>query len=387
MKYKEIIISVLTLTVARLFINMTRRFPYPFLPEISRQVSVPLNEVQNVMAVNAGVGIASPLFGPLSERYGRKKVMMGALAWIGIAGVFGAAAPSFWVFAATMIAFGIGKMIFDPAMQAYIGDRVPYQRRALAIGTTELSWALSLIVIAPIAGFLLGNFGLQAVLLVLAGLSVIALILVALLLPPDAATHSVSTLVTPLSAWPILRRNPAALGALLYSLLLVMANEIFFINYGVWMESTFDLDLVALGGVSGVIALAEVIGEFAVIGLADRFGKRRLALIGASIAAITYLALPQLSFSLAAALVGLFILFLFIEIAIVSSVAFFTEVLPDARSVMMSSNVGAHSSGRLLGALIGGQLYGLTGSIPLIGLVATLIGLGAFGMMWRYVHE
>src|SRR5690349_9998019 len=86
------------LTFARLIVNMTRRFPYPFLPEISRQLSVPLESVQNVMAIQAGVGIGSPLLGPIGERYGRKRVMMGTLIGMVLASIFGAISSSFAIF-------------------------------------------------------------------------------------------------------------------------------------------------------------------------------------------------------------------------------------------------------------------------------------------------
>ena len=47
---KSNVTELATLTFARLIINMTRRFPYAFLPEISRQLGVSLDSVQNVMA-------------------------------------------------------------------------------------------------------------------------------------------------------------------------------------------------------------------------------------------------------------------------------------------------------------------------------------------------
>ncbi|NJL56687.1 hypothetical protein HC928_17130, partial [bacterium] len=43
----------------------------------------------------------------------------------------------------------------------------------------------------------------------------------------------------------VLRRSPAALGALAHALLLAAANELFFINYGAWMDLSFNLALAA----------------------------------------------------------------------------------------------------------------------------------------------
>jgi len=382
------IVFIVALTVSRLIMNMTRRFAYPFASQIAAQLGVPLAAIQNVIAVQAGVGIASPMFGPLSERYGRKWVMVGALLVMAIVSAAGALLPRFWVFAVLMLTFGVSKMIFDPALLAYVGDRIPYNRRALAVGTTELSWAGSLFVIAPLAGFLLqGGYGVQAVFAAFAGLALIGVLLIAIFIPADRPEHHEVKIVTPLDAWRILRSSPVALAALAYSFLLVTAHELMFINYSPWMEASFRITTSELGVVTTVIAAAEVLGEFIIIGFADRLGKRRMALGGALLAALGYVVLPTLAFSLVATMVGLFLIFLFIEIAIVASIPMFTEILPHSRAVMMSSNVSLHSLGRLTGAAVGSLLLRQTGSFGVVCLIATGIGLAAFAMMWRFVHE
>jgi MFS transporter, DHA1 family, inner membrane transport protein len=386
--HKALITSLLVLTVTRLIINMTRRFAYPFAPAIGRQLDVPLTSVQCVMALQSGAGISSPFFGTLSERFGRKRVMLGALTLITLAALFGALLPQFWVFAWVMITLGAGNMIFLPTMQAYLGDRVPYRRRALAIGTTELSWAGSLVIIAPLAGFLLETSGLQLVFAVMAAACFGALLLVWSFIPPDPpATTNLPRATNPLLAFRILSRSRAGLGAVGFTLLHTMANEIFFINYGVFMELSFALVLASLGAATTVIAAAEVCGEFVVIGLADRFGKRRLALLGVAVSSISYLILPLLTFHLGAGLAGLFVMFFCVEMAIVSSISLFTEIMPDARAVMMSGNVGASALGRVTGAGLGGLLYALTGNFIIIGVITMGIGLLAVFMMWRFVQE
>ncbi len=380
--------SVYTLTFSRLIINITRRFPYPFVAAIARRLGVSPGSVQSVLAVQAGVGVTSPVFGTLSERYGHKRVIIGVLLMMTLVSVLGVLLPQFWIFALVIVAYGVGKMIFDPAMQAYIGEHIPYTRRAQAIGITELSWAGAMIVAAPVAGFLLEASGLQAIFALLTVALFIATIVTMRYLPPDESPGRQSTNpINPLAAWRIIRQSPAGMGAMAYSLLLVAANEIFFINYSIWMEESFDLVLTALGTVTVVIAIAEITGESIVIGVADRFGKRRVALLGAICSSLSYLMLPYLSFSLPVTLAGLFVMFISVELAIVSSIPMFTEILPDSRAVMMSGNVGAHSLGRMIGAGLGGFLYATTHNFQLMGGVAAVIGLGAAVILWRMVQE
>jgi predicted MFS family arabinose efflux permease len=409
-KQRALTVAVVTLMLARLVINMTRRFPYAFLPTISRQLGVPLSTVQNVMALQAGAGGASPIFGPISERYGRKRVVLGTLALMIAASVLGVANQDFQIFAGVMIAFGIVKMIFDPTIQAYLGDRIPYHRRGVAMGFVELSWAGSLLIAAPIAGILLGfsepvfpaaafqldflpdlfvtSNGLQAVFILLTLLSILTLIAILVLIPADhPSADNRLRLITPIDTLRIMRSNPAAIGAVGSTLLLSIANEIFFINYGAWLEDSFDLILAAIGTVTIAIAAAEVIGEVTVITIADRIGKRRLALISGFISSLCYVLIPFLDFSLPLAIAAIFVMFLFVEITIVAGIPLFSEILPESRAVMMSGVIGAASVGRLLGALIGGFILALTGSFVIMGIAATIIGLISWVMLWQLVPE
>jgi predicted MFS family arabinose efflux permease len=407
-------VTVISVTLARLVVNMTRRFPYPFIGGIARQLNVPLNSVQNLMAAQGGVGLSSPLFGPFSERYGRKRVMLACLFVMAVASGLAALVPGLWVFALVMVVFGLGKAVFDPAMQAYLGDRIPYRRRGLALGVTELSWALALIIIAPVAGFLLAtsaappmtaayltvaniepfpgllsrSSGLQLVMLLLAVLCVAAFVLVAVFVPADRPDKdSESKIINPVKALNVIRKDPVALGAVAYIILLTGANEIFFINYSVWMESTFDLVLAALGAVTTIIAVSEVGGEVIIIALSDRLGKKRLALVGALISGVSYFLVPALATTLDSALVGLFIMFLAVEVAIVGSIPLFTEILPDARAIMMSGITAGGAGGRLLGAVIGGALLSISGDFVLIGAVATAAGISAFVVLLLLIPE
>jgi predicted MFS family arabinose efflux permease len=376
------------LTLARLSVNITRRFTQPFIPSLSRDLLVPESYVQNAVALQAGIGVSSPLFGPLSERFGRKRVMMGALLLMaGGAGV-GALVPQFGVYLVVMLIFGAGKMIFDPAMQAYIGDRVPYERRGMALGIVELAWAGALIV-SPIIGWMLVVGSLRLVMVGLMVSLLLALVLVFVVMPMDrpargSTAHRQAMRLS--GAIELLRQNRAAQAALVYGLAIAIANDIFYINYGTFMERSFGLLPTEIGIATTVIAVAEVLGEFLVIGAADRFGKRRLAVISALVASVTYLALPTLGVTLPIALVGLFILFVAVETSIVAAIPIYSEVLPEARSVMLSASLGAASLGRLIGALVGTALFASTESFMILGITSLVIGLMGTGLMWRFVR-
>lgn len=372
-------------TFARLAPNMGRRVLYPFVPALSRLLGVSVNDVQTVIALQGGMGLFSPVVAPLTSRYGRKRVMLGALGLFIFAGTMGAIIGTFWAIALTFLMLGASKMLYDPAFQAYLSDKIPYEKRAQAFGITELSWAGALIIGAPLGGLLLENVGLSAVFVMMLLFAIIGFLLVAFLLPSDTPDKSNGER-KPIH-WRALLEHPQALGALLFVMLIIIANEMFFINYGLWMESNFDLSLGSLGAVTVVIALAEIFGESSVIALGDKFGKKRMALLGAGLCVVCHVILPMLTFSLPIALVGLFIFFFAFEIAIVSLIPILSEILPTERALMLSASTSASAIGRMGGAWLGGILYALLGSLNTLSIITMVIGFGAVFVLWRSVHE
>ena len=385
---KRLVWSILAIVFGRLVINVSRRFPYPFVSAIGATFSVSADSIQNVIALTNGAGLASPVLGTIFAHYGRKAVMVGVLVMMSGMSLLSALFANYGVFVVVMFALGVGKIIYDPTIQAYFGDTIHFTRRARVMGFAELSWALSLLIAAPVAGFLLDASSLQAVFLFLAillGAGALAIWLVVESDQEPGHEHPIRV-INPLTAMRAVSAHGPAVAALLYSLCLTLAHEIFFINYGLWMEDSFGLLLTALGAITIVIAVAEVIGEFIVISVADRFGTKPTSMVGMLVAAICFFIIPHLSFSLPLAMFGIFIMFICIETAIVSALPLFTEIMPQSRAVMMSANMGAHSLGRVTGAALGALVYKFSdGNFLLIGVVAGLIGLVGFVVMQRYV--
>ncbi len=384
----KVIRSIFAIFLARLAINVTRRFPYPFVSPIGEAFGVSAVNIQNVIGLTNGAGLLSPLFGTVSERYGKKTVMIGALLMMTGLSVLGAIFADYGVFVVVMFGFVVGKIIYDPTFQAYIGDVIHFSRRARVMGIAELSWALSLVIAAPVAGFLLDVSALQAIFAFLAVLLGTSAFVFWLLVEPidQKIRHRRLRILSPLSAIRIVSAHPPAVFALFFTICLTASHEIFYINYGLWMEDSFGLILTALGAVTIVIALAEVIGEFIVITLADRYGAKRTSMCGMLTAAICFLIIPNLSFSLPVAMFGIFVMFICVETAIVSALPLFSEILPESRAIMMSANVGAHSLGRMAGAALGALIYNFSaGNFLLIGLVAGGLGILAFLVMLRFI--
>jgi predicted MFS family arabinose efflux permease len=387
-----------TILLSRTTINSSFRVVYPFLPAISRGLGVPLTAVSLLLTLRALAGLSSPLFGPLSDRYGRRSLMLAGLGMLAVATALMAGWPIYGVAVVAFVLIGLSKTTYDPAMQAYLGDAVPYHRRGRVMGLTELSWAAAWLVGVPAAGFLIERAGWQAPFIALTLLALVGL-LFTWRLPPDRlhwASPTVSRSMGPLAP-PLglssgrrlaaeLRHNRSAWLGMVVGLLFMFAIENVFVVYGAWMEETFSLSVGALGLASGVIGIAEVMGEGASAGLVDRLGKKRAVLGGLLLNAGAYLLLPLLSGNLASALVGLFVLFMAFEFSIVSSIPLISELAPGARGTLMALNVAALSVGRMAGSLTATPLW-LRGGLTLNGVVSCGAALAAFALLFLFVSE
>jgi len=369
-------------TLNRFLFNTARRFPYPFAPALSRGLDVPLTAITSLIAINLATGMLSPIFGPLSDRWGYRLMMLASLGMLALGMLAAGFLPFYGVIMLALFLAGLGKSIFDPALQAYLGKIVPYQRRGLVMGVIEFGWSGSSLVGLPLVGLLIDRVGWQSPFFVLGGLTLLGMVALAIFIPAEgrpAASTAVSLSFG--RAWAEIRGNRAALGLLGFSFLIGLANDNLYVVYGAWLEDAFSLGVVALGAASSVIGLAELIGEGLTASIADRLGLKRSIMAGFTLSTLSYLLLPLFGHTLPLALAGLFVVFLSFEFAIVTTISLATEVLPGARATMMSSFMATMGLGRVIGALAGGSIW-LAGGLITVSLVSALTTALALGCLW-----
>lgn len=370
-------------TLCRVVFNTSRRFVYPFAPALSRGLGVPLPAVTSLIAVNQFTGILGPFFAPLGDRWGYRIMLLIGLGLLSVGMLAGGFLPFYGVVLIALFMAGLGKNIFDPAIQAYVGDRVPYARRGLVIGIMEISWAGSALVGIPLMGLVIEHMGWRAPFFILGGLGLIGLAVLGALIPAKSGRQKgYNTPVTPLAAWRQLAGNRTALGVLGFAFFIGTANDNFFVVYGAWLEGGFGLSLVALGMATTIIGVAELLGEGLTAFLSDRIGLRRSAIIGLVLSGLSYLLLPWCGSTLAMALVSLFIIFVTVEFTIVTSLSICTEVLPGVRATMMSGYVAAAGIGRVVGALLGGPVWLIGGIEATAAVSAAITAMGLISLVW-----
>ncbi|MCP4427175.1 MAG: MFS transporter [Chloroflexi bacterium] len=377
-------IQLAVISLARLLVNTGLRLAYPFAPALARGLGVELTAVYRLIAIRNFSGFTGPLFGPLSGRYGRRAVMVGAVVFFSGGAALVALWPAYWPLGAALIIISLSKVAYDPAMQSYIGDIVPYAKRGQAIAATEYSWAGALLIGGPAVSLAIQRWGWQAPFVGLAILGVVAAVVLRRTLPPATSRRQQTADLREI--WRVVRRHPVIWAAAAFTTLAMAANENLFIVYGDWMETSFGLALTSLGLASGVIGGAEMSGEIFVGWAVDRFGKRPIIIAGGLLNAAVFAAIPFISVTLTSALATLFVLFFTYEITVVGSVPLLTEIVPHDRGVVMSINVAAFALGRALGALIGPFIASRAGFMG-NGLTAAGLMLAAVFILALWVKE
>jgi len=324
---RQLVWLVGTATLSRLFLNTARRFVYPFAPVLSRGLGVPITAITSLIALNQAAGLLSPLFGPLGDRWGYRLMMISGLGMLAVGMIATGLFPIYSTLALAVLLAGLGKSLYDPALQAYIGENVAYRRRGLVMGIIEFSWAGSTLVGIPLIGLLIARAGWQSPFLILGGLAVAGVIGLSLIFPKSSQRPAAQR-PGYAEAWQLLRGNRAVIGALGFSFFMAIANDNLFVSYGLWLESSFALTVVALGTATTVIGLAELAGESLTATIADRLGLKWSVLTGLTLLVFSYALLPLLGQSLALGLTGLFLVFICFEFTIVTSFPLFTELVP-----------------------------------------------------------
>ena len=202
----------------------------------------------------------------------------------------------------------VGKYMFDPAMQAYFGDRIPYEQRGTALAVTEMAWSMAFIAGVPAVGFLINSFGWSAPFPIFAVLGLLIFFIIWRIVPGEDPHHELTT--NSRDGYRAIFTSIPAIAGISIALWASAANEMVNIIFGVWLEDSFGLKIIALAGASAVIGISELSGEGLVALTTDKLGKPlalTIGLVGNTLASIL---LPFIGQTQTGALIGLFLFYI-----------------------------------------------------------------------------
>ena len=312
-----------------------------------------------------GMFFATPVWGRLSDRFGRKPIMVISLAGAVLGYLVLGFASAVWMVAVSRLFSGLMAGNLSVA-QAYVADVTSEDNRAKAMGMLGAAFGLSFILGPMLGGWLAGdsfeNANLQLPAMVSAGLSLSALLVVLFFmresLPAGASGERPVQSPRALLSWIMASRALCLLllAALIYNLAAGFTESIF----PIWADATNiahgPRDLVPVLFVAGV---AMVVVQGGLIGpLTRAFGERWLVRIGSILFAVSALLLTvagdaSSTLAVSAVLVGQAIGAALVLTSMQSLTS--KEAGPDNRGAVM----GLYSAMGTLGRAVG---TGLTGT-------------------------
>lgn len=360
----------------------------PILPDYLKQFNAAGTAAGYLVAAfGAAQFLFSPIGGRLSDKYGRKKMILGGLFFTVISDfIFAISHELILLYIARFIG-GIGLGIMVPSVLAYVADMTTSENRAKGMGYISAAMNLGM-VLGPGIGGIIAEYGIRIPYFCAAFLGFIATILTFILpetLPKEKRiVHKVE------------EKQESILKSLLLSfkapyfryLLIILVMTFGLVNY----ETVFSLFVEHKYGftsreISILITLGAAIGIIVQIGLIHkvikRFGEEKVIKFSLFMTAI--------------ALIMMLVKINFIYLIITSSIFFaFNSLLRPTVNTLLSKEAGDqqgfvsglnntyNSMGNIIGPIMAGTLFDVNINLPYI--MGAFILLGTIGLA-RKTHK
>lgn len=362
----------------------------PILPAIREQLGMP-EHLMGLLVTSYAVmlGLTAILIGPISDRIGRRRVMLIGTLSMALALFAHALVDTFTqLFIARAVA-GVAGGILSGSVVSYIGDVFPPTRRGWANGWVMSGTATGQIIGIPVGTLIADSISFRAPFLMFGAFMLITWLMVGrYLVQPDVRRDRTPiTLAMILGKYAGLLREPAIRNATFAFFMMFISVGVFVTYFPTWLRMEFGVDgtyiasLFLVGGVANVLTGPRM-GK-----LSDRIGRRRLILFSAC---VTGLFVISTTFLVTQAWVAYPLLFTFMMLVAMRVSPFQTLlselVDDDRRGTLMSFSAALGQAGLGTGGAIAGFSYASYGYLSNTVIGALAILTTGF-VIWKFVPE
>ena len=262
-------------------------YSQPLLPDLARGLQASEGAIGAVpMLTQLGYAAGILLLAPLGDRYDRRRVMLVKAGLLALALLASALAPGMAVLLAASLFVGLTATLAQDFVPAAV-SLAPEHQRGKAVGAVMTGLLLGILLSRVVSGLVTQALGWRAMF----GLAAASLVLLAVAVYwrvpsfPAATRLGYGQLLRSMAG--LWRQHSPLRRAALAQGLLGLGFSAFWSTLAVMLHARFDLG----SGAAGAFGLAGAAGALAapLAGrLADRHGPRRVAVLGASVAALAY---------------------------------------------------------------------------------------------------
>jgi predicted MFS family arabinose efflux permease len=346
----------------------------PLLVDLSTELDVPLGQAGLLAAaMSLPWALGAPFTGLLSDRLGRRPLIVLALAGIGVSTITGALAPNFATLLGARFAAGLFGAFGPASVMAAVGDLFPPHRRGMAMGWLNAGFGLAAVAGVPAVGVIGGLFGWRWAFAATGLILLFLAVLVRIAFPAPAPSLHGSSLRQTYAAvlgTPLLGNVLGAnlLERSIFNAAVLYLPPFLMLNYSLGAaEVAPALALVALGTIAG-----NSLGGF----LGDRFPRATTFVVAQVLAGGVGMAL----FGVAPGLVASVVLGGLFGLSNATSrpafLALGSELSPRYRGALLGLLSLTNQGGAVVGSSLGGVAIGF-GSYGTLAVLTLVSGLGA----------
>ena len=376
----------------------------PILPLIGGELGVGPGPMGLLVSVYSWVlAFAALVMGPISDRIGRRRVLLIGSGALAVALALHGLADSFASLLAMRVLAGAGGGVLSGAAVSYVGDAFPYERRGWATGWVMSGVPFGLVIGIPLGRALAVAAGFRAPFVVFAGVMAVAFVLILTVVPqPDVRlSEERPTVRGALRLYRELLTTGGTAAAAATYFLMYFGLGLLIVYLPQWLTNRFALDVTVFGRPLAVFGLPlDLIATLFLVGglvsvvvgpragaLSDVLGRKPLILascLGLALvtAALTFVVTERwVAYPLYAAIMGLF------GLRAAPLQALLTALVPGRqRGAFLSLTIAVGQIGTGVGAALGGVLYADLGYTSNT-LASAAVLLAMAGLVWRWLPE
>jgi DHA1 family tetracycline resistance protein-like MFS transporter len=235
--------------------------------------------------------VFSPLMGNLSDRVGRRPVLLISLSVLCFDYAMMSWAPTLaWLFLGRFIG-GVAASTFS-ICGAFIADVTPPAKRAQSFGIIGAAFGLGFI-IGPVLGGMLSAYGTRAPFMGAAALTALSLVYGTFVLPETLAPENRRPFdlrrANPVGTLLSLRKHPSVLGMIAAYFIFLLGHQSLPAMWSYFVIERFQWSEAEVGYSLGFVGLVMVVVQAFLLGLAlKRLGERRAAYLGYAFAIFSF---------------------------------------------------------------------------------------------------
>lgn len=362
----------------------------PILPMIGDQLDIADAVLGTLVSVySLMVGIFAILAGPVSDKIGRRRILILGCGTMTVALVLHGFVTGYLSFILVRIFAGCAGGILSGAAVSYIGDYFPYERRGWATGWVMSGAAFGQIVGIPLGIVMASRWGFRSPFYMFAVTMAMTVLLLFFRVPqPDVqlSRNRLSIRRAAADYLAMLRRPEVAWAATAF-FMMFLGVSIFVIYLPTWLERDVGVsaDQIAImfliGGVANVLTGPQA-GK-----LSDRIGRKGIILMAC--VGLSIMMLGTVPFVTGA--VTAYVFFFFVMVLVAMRISPFSALLTalvsdERRGSLMSLTVALGQLGFALGGAIAGPLYAEVGYLSNAVLGAgSVLAMGL--IVWFFIPE